>query len=704
MSAHVLLDGVELAVRSSVSWSLAYGVKPQVLSVEIPISQVERFQQRAGKQSSSVAQGTRARDQTAAAGPFTLRFVSPAAPERNVTQEGLFLIGIGPGDRLNTRIAQFADRRWLAPRTVVRRRYNLRRDSGNRRLVGDQLVERTPIQLAIAAVDPTYRRDTLDAGGVPWTARRVLEDVLQEVFGLDGFELPQADWLSDSVEPMDLWDRGDEALSRVSALLPGLEFFVLPNGKVSAANVYDGSEIPLMESLGDPNSGDWKVLDRRTIIPSGFSVTFQIDTELRFDFVETAQSGTRTREEPGRESLQLENVIKNPIRQLTLADGSVSTVGEYLPVQTYLDAINLLRAEDGLDRAEITQADIRRVWLGDWSGWATLYLVSASSGAIRAKWQALLSELRTHWRRTYRILPAWRDKIEGLRGVRAAILDNEEGIRAPATVHTQWIQRLNQLGLEKRFDARQHLINDDYAEDLSASGVSPFVASVLSSDLGIIQISGRTDEEGVAQSYTLGTVDAALLPTSDLRDASVLWGLVPLGDEFKLAIILTARRAQPNTIAALHLERVTLADACAKLRVPVPAASGPDYELRGFEDTARFAWRDADADAIREAYYTGAEFPPDLLVNTGAVRALALAHAARKLAEVLPRAVGTATWPMRQVVPTGGVRTVTHTFQVTDSGSASLTTLSAPGEFAGPSVWSLLPEGVRKVLRGSVES
>lgn len=702
------LAGEALSIRpgGTVSASLAYGTRPQVISLEVMAWQVETFTRRG--ESQTFQAGTRTREQSSSSGPMTLEVTYPPDPSRNVKLEGLYLIGVGPGDRLNTRVLQLADRRWLAPRTVVRRRYNLRRDSGNRRLVGAELVERTPIQLGVSVADPTFRLDTLKDGR-PWTAREVLEDVLEEVFGPGAWEIPSdVIGLSDDAEAIDLWDRGDEALARVAALLPGVEFFVDYDGRVKVGNVYDGTEVKLLEDQGDPNAGDWKVLDRSTIIPQDFAVSFMAETELRFDFDEDAQSGstgTQVREEVGRETLQLENVIRNPLLRLVLADGTTSTIGEFLPVQTWLDAVNLLVAEDGLGRAPITQAQLRRVWLGDWSGWMTTYLTSATSGAVRLKWQALFAELRSHWRRTFRVLPAWRDKLEGLTALRAAIVDNENGERAPATVHAQWIMRISQLGLEKRFDARQNLVHDDYAADLSESQVSPFNAVVLSRDQGLIQLVPRTDEEGVAQGYTLGQVDEQLLPSGDIRDAAVIWGHAPLSAGFKVAVILSALRANPNGIEACHQEVVTLADAAERLGVAVPKASGPRYELRGFEDRARFAWRDSDAEAIREAYYSGAQFPAGLLVNTESMRSLALAHAARKLAEVLPRAIGSARWPLRQVSPTGGARQVTHTIRVGPDGAGAIceTTITCPGEVSGPSVWSLLPEGVRRVLRGQVE-
>lgn len=694
------LGGYELALRpgTAITWALTYGVQPQTTTIAIKKGDVDKILRRGRKQFPSQV---RTRDRSGDESSLTLEIVDTADSSRNVTQQGLYLIGVGPGDELNTQLVQLADRRWLAPRTVVRRTYNQRRESGTRRLL--RASELTAIQLGVSAPDYVFRRATLKDGR-PWTAREVLGDVLEEVFGPGGYDVPTSlPGLSDDVESLELYDRGDEALSRVLALIPGYELFVDYDGKVKVACAYDGSELKMLRSLPKQNAGSWVVSNREAIVPQSFRVFAQVETELRFDFVES--TGTRTRQEPGRESLLLENVIINPVLELTLADGTVSTYGEALPIETFLAAINLLISSDGLARPEITQADLRRVWLGDWAGWSTGYLTSAASGAVRTKWQTILSALRSHWRRTYRVLPQWRDKIQGLRAIRVAILDPENGTRAPATVHAQWIMRISQLGLEPRFDARQNLLNDDYSSGELSGQVSPFSVVVLSSDQGLIQLIPRTDEDGVAQGYTLGTVAANAAPTADIRDALVLWSQVPLSSGLSIAVVMSAIKDVPNGTDSLYPTTVTLAQAAAKLGVQAPQASGPDYELRIFEDRARFAWTESNAESIRQAYFDGAQMPADALVNKDAIESLALAHAARKLSDLIPRALGTVRIPMRPVKPTGSVRSVVHTLSVpsTGIGARGETTVSAPGVVNSPSVWSLLPEGVRRVLRQQVE-
>lgn len=692
--------GGEPVNPGAASWSLAYGVRPQTVTLELTTARVERIVERGRAQFPS---GSRTRERNAPVGPLTFRVEYPADPTRNVEQAGLFVIERGPGDGLNTETVTLADRRFLAPRTVVRRRYNIRKESGDRRLIRTEL---QPIQLGVSAPDAVFQRSTLD-GVVPWTARRVLEDVLAEVFGSDGFKIP-ADVplpLSDDVESLELWDQGDEALARLSALIPGLRFFVDYDGLVTVANVYDPRAVDTIRELGTQYEGDWRLAERDTVVPQRFRVYFDAEAELRWDFEESRTDGTSTVVPivAGEEPRYLENVIINPLLELVIpsrGEDNPATLGEAVPVDDFLAAINALRVTDGVGLTDITQAQLRRVWMGQWAGFSILATRAITSGATSAKWSRILSAIRTHWRSTYRILPQWLDKIRGLRPLRAAILDGETGTRAKATVHTQWVQKITQLGLDPQFGARQHLENDDY----DGETVSPFDVEILSADQGLFRIVPRTDEDGVAESYTLGKAVSGW-PTGDVRDAVVMYGDVELDGDFSLGVVMSALKSTPNGIIALHKVPVDLATAARRLGVTTPQATGSDYELRATEDTARFAWVDDRSAEIEDAFYNGTAFPEDLLVNRDAVQKLADAHAARRLAVLLPRVKGTLRGRINgSLTPVGGLQAVTHAVTVEqDGGAVGQTILTMPGEVESPSVWSLMPEGVRRRLRGQVD-
>lgn len=697
------LGGVHLNALNPLTWGLTYGVRPFVATIELTTERADQVFERAQTQ---IAAG-RTRERGAPFGPLTLELLYPDDASRNVVQRGLFVLDKGEGDGLNTSTIEVTDRRWLAHRAVVRRRYNIRRDSGDRRLVKADL---QPIQLGESAPDYVFKRITLN-GDSPWLAEQVLADVLEEVFGPGGWRIPAgvAFALSDDVESLEFWDQGDEALARLSALIPGVRFYVDYNGLVTVANVYDRSESRVVAELGTQYEGDFRVRSRELLIPERFVVSIDAESEIRFDYTEQAVGSTVASVLPGREERLLQNMILCPLLELPLRNGEIATIGEAVPVDDFLTSVNDLKTADGITAPDLTQEILRRIWFGQWVGWTIQYLIDAENGGTRAKWSAIFTALRRHWRQTWRVLPQWVDKIRALSPTRAAILDAENGMRSAATVHTQWIQTLTQLGLDPRFGARQNLVNDDYAEDLGAQDgaqVSPFVVRMLSADQGLFRVEPRTDEDGLAQAYTLGTADESKLPSGDIRDAVVLSGQVELDGEFKLAVIMSAKKESPNGIGATHLVEVPIAEAAGALGAPTPTARGGSYELRAGEETARFAWVDAVSDQIEAAFFDGDQFPPELLVNESAVQSLALAHAARRLAVLLPRGVGTLRGRANgKIRPTGNLQQVLHTIRIPGDGigAEGSTTLVMPQEVEAPSMWSLMPEGERRILRGQVQ-
>lgn len=715
-----------VAPGATIPWSLAYGVQPVQVTLELTTSRIAEIY---AKGQSQFASG-RTRERGAAVGPVSLEFLYPEDPRRNMIQRGLYVVERGPGDGLNTETITLADRRFLAPRTVVRRRYNIRRESGERRLIKTAL---EPIQLGRSAPDFVFQRITLD-GGAPWVARRVLEDVLEEVFGTGGWKIPANVplRLSDDVESLELFDQGDEALQRLSYLIPGLRFFVDYDGKVTVANVYDPRGVKMAKALGTQYLGDARLASRDVVIPRSFRVYFDAESELRFDFNEADRDPTATGSgstttttttgrtsvigEEGRETRTIENVVLCPLLELPLRDNgsrtnATATLGEPVPFPDFLDAVNDLMVDEGMTKPPITQAEIRRVWMGQWPGWSQSYLKDyEKTGGDLAKWSLIMTAIRTHWRKTWRILPQWVDKIRNLRAERAAILDSENGTRARATVHTQWVQLLTQYGMDPDLGARQHVENDDYADDISgdtsgAVGVSPFDLELLNPDLGIFRLVPRVDEDGLASTYHLGAAEGSW-PAGDIREAVVMHAQVSLASGFKLAVVLSGMKSVPNGIGALYSVEVPVAEAAAKLGIPAPKSSGSDYELRATEETARFAWVDDSSEAIENAFYDGTPLPSELLVNEDAVKSLALAHASRRLATLLPRIKGQLRGRLNaKLSPVGGIQSVTHTVTVpaTGAGAVGQTTLAMPGEVEAPSVWSLMPEGVRRRLRGQVD-
>lgn len=700
-SLYVGTEPIALRRGQSFSWSLGYGPQPYTASLETTAASAERIWQRAQLQFPT---GTRTRERSEG-GPLSIRFEDG---KRKVEVQGIYALELRPGSDFNTRVLTLADRRWLWSRTILERSYNLRRKTGDYRLVRGAMA---PIQLGVRAPDYAYRRSTLN-NGEPWTALEVLEDVLSELCGIDGFTIDPDVKLMSTVEGLELHDPGPDALNRVLALLPGAQVFIGYDGRAHVASIYDQSEIQIAQTVGAPNLGDWRVVDRSVLRPQAFHVYADREVELRFDHVEergTQEAVTSTIPrsqaedlDAGREDLWCENVILNPLYELPLdgAGNEVASYGEAVPVAKFLDAVNLMDWDPFQPSSEtLTQRVIRANFLGAWQKLLLRYAFRADQ-----QWDPqrllVMNAIRTHWRQTYRLLPQWRDKIRELIPLRAAILDTENGVRAPASVFTQHITKFSQLGYGPFTNGQLAYEVDNYADDLSGAELSPFVLEVMDSDQGIFRVAPKLDQTGLAETYVLGKSSDSDLPSADTSVAKLFWHQVTLSPSFKLAVVLSATQDTPNGIERLHKETVSLSDAAEALGIEAPNATGPDQELLQTQDTVRCGWIDNQADQIREAFFSGADYPADLLVNRQTIRDIAVASAANVLAATLDRAEGNLTVPMQPISPTGNLRAVTHTLAVgPKSGAIGSTNLSMPGEAAGPSIWSLLPEGTRKILR-----
>lgn len=695
---YATLSGRELLLRSPITWTISYGVSPQTTRIEVLNEDVDQILERSRVQFTDRLR-TRTRTGFADTGPVQLAMRDSGYPERDCVMEGLYIAGVDPGDFLNTKTVLLADRRWLASRTLVRRLYNIRKDSGDRRLVGG---EGEHEQLGQSVTDYAFRAGTLRGEGEPWTAPEVLADVLEEIFGADGFKIDEVPSFADDVESVELLHYGDEAMTELMSMLPGLEFFVDYDGKVTTANAFSKKDQELANRIRSEEplyGGEVTLARREPIIPQSYLGMFFARTELRFDYDESALLSSWERL---REPLELENVIINPLLRLELADGREANLGEAIPVTDFLAAINLLRDEDGVTRPEITLADLQRKWLDGWTAWSSTYLESLG-GSTRRKWATIFGALRSDWRQLFRILSAWADKVYGLSDLLVSILDGENGARAKATVHAQYLRIPSQLATNPKYGGLTNLAIDDYEEDgVQRPRNSPFELTLLSADQGLFRLKPKTDEEGVSRTYVLGVVADEDLPSEDLRDATIALSQVALSPEFKVAVVLSAQRAMPPTEEALHKEEVTLAEAAARLGVEVPKAAGPMQDLRILEDEARFAWQDDEADATREAYYSGADLPARLQINKPATRQLAVAHAARHLAQSMPRYIGSMPHVMRPFRPAGSIQTITHTI-TPGPGAKAITTATASGNVRAPSVWSMVSPGVRAMLLGRVD-
>lgn len=707
MAFGVRLGGEWLAVPkgAALGWTVSYGVRPNAETFTTTKATADAILARADSQFPTSR--TRTADEPPV-GPIKLELLDQDdegnAGARSVVVENLYVVvGNRPGLDFNSASLTVADRRILFATRFIEGSYNIRRKTGDYRLVKGVM---EPIEKGIRVPDFAYRRSTLNPDTEePWTAKEVLEHVLEQLVGPAGFGFDgSTEFLEVPIEGLVLRDRGDQALARVLSFVPGAQVYADLDGRIRVANIYDQSEEAVFDKLGPPNGGHWRKVDRSPLRPSGYRILADREVELRFDLEEDGTLRSITR---GREELYLENVITNPLFELELENGELATQGELINLDDFIWAMNNLAPSSTLKRAAgitITRNEIRRNWLGRWGGLLSHYalLANGSYDVARSK---LLGALRNDFRRLFRILPQWRDKIRALLPRRAAVFDFETGTAPPAVVHATYIRKVKPVGYVPVNDGKAAVNEDDFVDGVLASrDVSPFAVTVENPDIGVLRISPTLDQTGLAEDYILGNTKDGKLPGSQ-AGSIISWADCELAENFKLAIILTAKQDSPNGIGRLHQEFVTPQEAAAKLKLGRSLRNaGPVQELYQSAEPARYAWMDNYADAIKEAFYTGAAYPQVPLSNRLEMREAALAMAAADYATRLDRVEGRAIFPLSPVTPTGNLRSVQYVVTLGARGELSaFSILTAPGEVEAAPIWSGLPEGIRRKLLGLVE-
>ena len=703
-SMSATLGGIALNVPrgARIGWTMRTGTRPESRIFVSTSSRAQDILARAQTQFKS-DQRDRMRTSGVSKGPLTLEIKAPGF--RTLVYRGLFVISTQPGDSVRTLGLLVADRRFFWNRVWVERRYNIRRRTGERRLLEGEV---TPLEVATNTADFGFERATLNEG-VKWSAFEVLEDVLTELCGRDGFKIQPGVFgslLANDINDLTISDSGENALSRALAHLPGLAVFMDTDGKATVINTLDGSELQAVKAAGAPieGSGTWEKVDRRLARPRLVHTGLQRESELRVDFEE----GRRATVVPGEEPLDMVNVIPVPEITLKLTNGNTVAQGTWVQIDDYLDAIALLNDFPPGKLGKLTQALIRKHYL---SGFAILYnIYVAIEGTANPVWARRLSAIKEHWRRTYRFRPQWRDKIRTLRAYRVAIMDQETGTRGRAEAFHDYIVKPSEKTLAKlkgqNFDMGYQV--QGHADNLKNAKRAPTEVQVIDNDNLIIRITPRVDSWGVTAAIAPGNIQGSF-PKTTAGDARILWndpntGLSP---NFKLSIVLTATQAVPNSTDALHFEKVGPSEAADRLpSIPtIGPSSGPDWytKIRAGRETARFAWRDEDSAAIKDAFFKGLAPPQSLMINPDRVRDLAAARAAQIYALLLDRVEGSFSVSILATAkPTGSLAQVTH--EVVSSGDdwVAATRFDLPPITVPPDIWALLPESTRAVLQKQV--
>lgn len=687
MTATCTLGGVALTGLRPQGWTLTAGTRPSTRIFELPVADARRVAAKAESGLDLVIESGGAR----------------------VRVEKLHLLATQPGGRPDTRGLLVGDERALWERYAVARAFNIRRRTGEVRLVGEGRVE---ARLAQRRVDIAYAAWSLN-GSAPYTAREVVESVVGYVArGAVSYSTSARKRLlrAPLIEGLDIEAPGDVAVRRVLDTV-GLEVTVDADGTVVVFDPReDADEMrSLFAALGAPirGTGSIALAERALQRPAKIRIGVQIEGELRFDFqallaaVDT-QSVSRADASAGiRDPRLLDNVLLSSEPSLTVAG---TEVGPGTPVEVdealvawVADASNPTPAT-GL--GDLDDAIIRAHWLGKWDWLEAMYGIDAS-GNPNEVWLGRLRALRGGWRSLFRLPRAWLDRMRSVRANRAALLDPETGTRAESPAYTDYVVKATRHGLAKRSSEYHRLgwVVEGYATDLADAKAAPAVVTVLDSDQGLIAVQLRPDPGGEAQELAPGSLDVDDVPSHDVSAAYAWWHAAALRADWNLAIVVSAIMA-PGGQNHYFVE-VKPDDPAIPFDVGESRGSWYTVLVSGGLATARFAWDDSLADAIVDAWFGFDLYPDSLLSNREEVEALARAQAAAIWDSLRDRLEGSASYgfaPGARV--RGNVGSIEHS--VAPRGHTTTTVAMRPA-LAPLGIEHYLPESIQRTLRRLVQ-
>jgi len=677
MGARATLAGIPVAANQPHEWTLTAGTKPQQRRIEVSLDAATAIMACRGE-------------------PVEYAFEAPGHPAVRVRD--LRIVALLAGSTPYSRSILVADKRWFWSRVHIVRDYNLRRRSGEARLVGEGNFR---VENAVQAADVAYAAWSLVNNATRWTAAEMVADVFR---ALGGASVPA---ISRGVEVEDLTlnDAGDVAAQKALEYVAGYNVTVDLDGTVRVFDSRDASEASMVAAAGPPgvSPGGYRAMaDRANARPRGVEILFEREVELRFDYVEGESPSSTARD--GAEERRLENVLPLPDVSLSVA-GRTLYRGTWVGIDDYLSALSGLQPAHA--NGPLTHAVIRQYYLQMWHLLSDRYGRDVS-GNPDIVWLRRIAAIRQHWRKTFRVLPPWRDRIRSMRAYRIGTIDTETGTRAPSEAFMDYLSKPSFAGLAKTVTQNTDIGHQvaGYQALLSSSKAAPARVTVLDEEAGILRVDLTRDPFGEADELAPGNVPR--LPTREAGQtrgqALVTWATATLNEAFGLAVVLTCVQAAPNTSGRLHAEQVTPEEAEKVLGRPIGKCDGPTWTVAigGNLQPARFAWSDVHAPQIDQAFYRGDISFPDTLVNREAIRALAEAEAARIYGTLLDRVDGSFSVRINpDVRVTGALSMVTH--GIATSGEVT-TTLMLAAEREPLNAMAFVPTSVQRAVRKLVQA
>lgn len=610
--ATVRLGDQPLAAVDSFSWRLSSGTSPYQTTASVHVSQWSAIEAMLGK-------------------PQVLEIVDPRG--RVTTVRNVYPLHEIASGGPNLRTFILSDLRWLLSYKLIVRDYNHRRATGDRNAYGDPV----PAETQIVVDSYGYKSFTLRDGRERWTARSMVEDVLEQLVPGQWFvdSFPQSGNPRGggeqqgqlSIQNLSLRDAGDSALARALAYVPGADCYVATDGTLRIFDTTNldlarqvRAELPVATWAGDRTT----IVRKKAIRPKKFVVHYQRQVECLFEFEDDWGEFTRGTRDPN------ENYMDNVIPTVDVS----TNANDYDPElniwvnKTNLRAGTYLRADVWLEAMGEKVASSPFPWEFDTLRY--LWVIGDLEGALGARPDQdsdpdatiarRVAALRSHLRTTFRISRRYMQRIHDLMDVRAAVFDPVTGTRAPAAVWGQCCTLPSTKGQRITSHVNGQVLPgmwvniDGYPQPGNAFRDTPHSAAtvhIVDGDQGVIAIQWLPMLSGtvatIIPSLITSPTNQAQTPVRDLGEQDnrpivagakiegTTAGLL-LAERSRHAVIMSIVPGAPNSRRQMHQEEVPLDDIRELLPKAGDIEEGEGPELHLFvppsEASARYGWRD----------------------------------------------------------------------------------------------------------------
>jgi len=690
--------------RAPVSWTITDGVQPSIGSFTMDRAQAAKL-----TNGSTV-------NLSVTNGPYTL----------NV--KGLWVIGRGGTIDPFSETVVVSDSRLKWRRKWVRRTFNMRRRSGQRRR--QDADGALPAEVAPVLDDATYAAQTTKNPGAsiltPFSSAEIAEIVFDEVMGEDGWTGVLDQFPNAVVDNVEIDARGDNAVADALATLPGAAIYYGRDGIAHVKNALDlDAATQQLKTAGDEfvGGGHPVPVTLTSQRPHEIGVLFDVEQEVRFDHNAEASST-----EYGLEVRFMENVIQVPDPTITMVSGKYKdtkvVAGTWVRMSDYFRAINADKG--GANVPDITEERVREFFLMP-EFWMAKY-IPYSQVTADVIWSARIGAIQEHWRSSFRINRRWMNRIYSMRNVRVSIVDIETGNFGVSPAYMHWSVRASMKGIQSRAFANQGMTFDSGAgvsagTSLASAKPAPAVVSIPDPELGILKLTLRNDLLGnrgitapgqLANHASLQANQGSRPVTTD-GSAYGRTGLrFSLSATFKASVIVSVAPMSPNNIGRLHRVPVDLKKAKEflpkSIQGALPGATGPKWDMRigaGLM-TARFAWVHNNAAKIEREFGVGSAFKSVVprtnedLMNWPEMLDLSQVTAAGLYASMPDHWEGSIAVAMNEsLLPLGNITAVIHT--LTQDGEA-ITQLALPDSVIPFDGMAALPRSTRNLILRQVQN